>query len=190
MTRGKLYRQWLIGLGIGVFTSAVVGCAPSASLPPAGTILPTPPPVAAPTAPAPAADQPIIADGEPATPVHVRLILARLPRLGDTVEAKLIVSAIQPAPGTTASLVLPAGVSVAAGQGEQRLDLQPGRPVTLNVVLRFDTVGTKEIIGRALTPQPNGDIWGDQAVIYVDVLAAGQTPDQNTPTPPPAVPAS
>lgn len=190
MTRGKLYRQWLISLGIGVFASTVVGCAPSVSVRPSSTALPTPSPVAAPTAFAPAADQPITAEGEPATPVHVRLILLRPPHLGDTVEAQLIVSAIQAAPGTTAGFVLPAGVSIAAGQGEQRLDLQPGQPITLSVVLRFDTVGTKEIIGRALTPQPNGDIWGDQAVIYVDVLAAGQTPDQNTPTPPPAVPAS
>jgi hypothetical protein len=119
----------------------------------------------------------------------VTLSLDRAPQVGDEVGALLTILAVRPSPGTTATLMLPPSVNVASGQVDWKGDLEQDKPVELRSVLRFTAPGQLEITGRSLRMLDNGDIWGDQAVLYLDVRQPGEPPSQVTATPPPAQPA-
>jgi hypothetical protein len=148
---------------------------------------PTMPGVAA-TAMLPGAETPPPqASGSPSTPISVELWLSSWPALGDEVEARLTVHSIKPAPGTTATILVPAGVEVIAGPLESKGDLAPNQPLVLTAKLRFTTAGEVTVTGRALHTLANGDVWGDQAVVYLTIAAPGATPNL-TSTPPLAVP--
>ncbi len=150
--------------------------------PTSGTLLPS-------ATATPSTAQPLRAVGDASTPIHVELSLSKTPQVGDEVEARLTVSAVRASPNTTATIILPEGVTLVSGQANWRGDLDPNQPVSLNATLRFNTPGDMQIVGHSLRPSDNGDVWGDLAVIYLKVIAPGQPLDSNTPTPPPAEPA-
>jgi hypothetical protein len=127
------------------------------------------------------------ASGSPSTPIAVELRLSRWPALGDEVEATLTVQSIEPAAGVDATILVPAGVDVIAGPLVMKGDVSPNQPLILTATLRFTTAGDITITGRALHTLDNGDVWGDQANIYLTIAAPGAAPNL-TVTPPLAVP--
>ncbi len=140
----------------------------------------------APTLP-PATLPPPKASGSPSTPISVELEMSRWPALGDEVEVRLTVQSIEPATNIDATIIAPEGVEVTAGALAMKGDVGPNQPLVLTATLRFTTAADITIIGRALHTLANGDIWGDQAVLYLTIAAPGAPPNL-TVTPPLAVP--
>ncbi len=187
MRAARLVRAITRGsFGLLLFTAAV-GCGSAPG--PVPTSLPASIATAAPLQPA-STSAPLSAQGDAAAPIHVELSLAKTPELGDEVQAQFTISAVRAVVNTTATLSLPNGVSVIDGQTSWQGDLAPNQPIVLQATLRFDAPGRQEITGLARHEFDNGDVWADMAVIYLDILAPGQTPDLTTPTPPLPVPAS
>lgn len=134
--------------------------------------------------------EPVTAVGDASTPVQVTLSLARLPQIGDEVDATLTIKAVRAVPQVTATLMLPAGVLVVKGETTWQGDLATDQSITLQSRLRFTTGGNLELSGHARHEFENGDVWADLATIYLNLPEPDQPPAAGTPTPPPAVPAS
>ena len=135
------------------------------------------------------------APSDGSTPITVRLILSKAPKLGEPVDLTFIVSSILDAPGATATILLPDGAIVMDGDLEWVGDLGAKEPLTLRASMKFVDEGNWTIEAKALRELETGDVWGDAAYIYLYVTEeAGhvgfstETPprssDQEAPTPP------
>jgi hypothetical protein len=136
-----------------------------------------------------------------ATPITVKLTLSKAPRLNEPADVTLEVMTVADAPGTRAEILLPPGTQVASGSAKWSGDLKAGQPVTLKATIQFTQGGDLTVEGKALSPQPNGDTWGDSLSIYLHVteqagtVGFGKQPNPNLPkagdstlTPPAASP--
>jgi hypothetical protein len=109
------------------------------------------------------------APSEPSTPITVRLILSKAPRLNEQAELTFIIASVSEAPGTTATITLPEGAVLVEGDLEWSGDLVAEQPQTLQVTIMFVSEGNWTIEAKALRPLDNGDVWGDAAYIYLYV---------------------
>jgi hypothetical protein len=109
----------------------------------------------------------------------------------------LTITATSDASDITAAINLPGGATLLSGESTWQGELQAGQSQTLNVEIVFHAEGDWPLEGKALSPQPNGDVWGDASYIYLhvaeDASHLGYAPDNNfTDTgdqeaPPPAI---
>ena len=130
----------------------------------------------------------------PSTPITVKLILSKAPRLNEPAELTFIISSIENAAATKAAITLPEGTVLVSGNLTWSGDLAANKPETIQAKILFNTEGNKTLTGNALSDQGGGNVWGDAAYIYLHITqAAGfvgfptQPPGQSTtikPTPP------
>ena len=153
-----------------------------------------PVPTIAPQPPEPVEGQP---SGQPQTPITTKLLMSHVPLLQETAELTFTVSATSDASDITAEILLPDGAALLTGEATWQGQLKAGHSQTLNAVIIFHSEGDWILEAKALSPQPNGDVWGDASYIYLhvaeDASHLGFEPDNNLPhtgkpdTPPPAV---
>jgi len=95
--------------------------------------------------------------------------MAKVPLLNEEVEITFTFSSALDAPGTTATILLPSGVTLVSGDLEWTGDLEAGDLQTLEAVIQFTQEGNRTIEGKALRTLEGGDSWGDAAYIYLYV---------------------
>lgn len=190
---GNTLIKILLGIGIVLLVGCDTQDAPTAislqiSQTPISRSLTTPILVATPVQPT-AQPIPLTAAGNPSTPLSVELTLANSPRINTETQLTLTIRSIKPAPTTNATILLPAGVELVTGNLTWQGAITPEQPHTLAATIRFTHGGNFTLTGKALNPFDNGDIWGDQASLYI-TISDPQQPNTNTssPTPPLAVP--
>jgi hypothetical protein len=129
-----------------------------------------------------------------ATPLSVRLLATKPPRVNEAINLVLQVHAFQDAPGTIAEIQLPAGAKVLSGATLQKLDLAAGQTAEVAASVVFPQGGELSITGRALKEVSPQMTWGDSDSLYLTVgddvgklgfkasgtaeLAAGQSSDK------------
>ena len=144
--------------------------------------------------PGPVEGQP---SGQPQTPITTKLLMSHIPLLQETAVLTFTVSATSDVSDITAAIKLPDGATLLSGEATWQGQLEAGQSQTLNAVILFHSEGDWILEAKALSPQANGDVWGDASYIYLhvaeDASHLGFEPDTNftdidTPeTPPPAV---
>jgi hypothetical protein len=118
------------------------------------------------------------------TPITVKLIMSKAPRLNEEAELTFIISSISDAPATKATIILPEGTDLISGDLEWSGALKAKEPHTMKAMIKFITEGDKTIAAKALYDLGNGDIWGDAAYLYLNSTAdAGRVGFQAKPTP-------
>ncbi len=135
--------------------------------------------------------------GQPVTPIRTNLLMSHVPLLQESVVLTLTVTATSDASDITAAINLPSGATLLSGEPTWQGALQAGQSQTLTVEIAFHAEGDWPLEGKALSPQPNGDVWGDASYIYLHVAEDGShlgyEPDNNfsdddpLDAPPPAV---
>lgn len=116
----------------------------------------------------------LVADGashDAVTPIHVRIQLDRLPTLGKPATVTCEVRADMDAPGTTASIELPANVRFAGGTLHWEGDLTAGQTIVFSASIVADVPGDTTILGRALRRIDARNVWGDLAAAHFSVGA-------------------
>jgi hypothetical protein len=123
----------------------------------------------------------IVSSTESSTPITATLTLSLAPRLGQKADLTFTFKSILDTPGTQAEIILPDGAVLDSGSLKWSGDLNAGEPVTLKATIHFVKEGNFTLEGKALSPQANGDIWGDGADIYINVAkttgSVGFSPD-------------
>lgn len=109
------------------------------------------------------------APSDAATPITTRLVLAKAPSVNETVALTFTISSILDAPGTSATIILPEGAVLVAGDLAWTGDLKANEPQTVAATISFEREGKWTIEGKALHEVGNGDVWGDAAYIYLTV---------------------
>ena len=132
------------------------------------------------------------------TPITVKLILSKAPRLNELAELTFIISSIKNAHDTKATITIPDGTVLISGDLEWVGNLDANIPKTMKATIKFVTEGNKTLEAKALYELGNGDIWGDVAYIYlytsIEAGHVGFSPQpqlgtNNTePTPPGTIP--
>jgi hypothetical protein len=132
------------------------------------------------------------------TPLSVKLILSKLPLVGESVELRTVIETVTEAPGTVARIDLPSGVRLIRGDLFWEGDLKPNNPVIIQSTIQFEEEGQWKLEARALCPLNDGDSWGALAVIYLSISKdqsyigfPTETPSghqENFPTPQPVDP--
>ncbi len=107
--------------------------------------------------------------GDVSTPITVRLILSKAPRLNEEADLTFIISSIYDAPNTQASLTLPEGAVLTSGAATWSGDVKANEPQVLSGRIMFTTEGNKTLVAKALCDVASGDRWGDAAYIYLNV---------------------
>ncbi len=107
--------------------------------------------------------------GDVSSPITVKLILSKAPRLNEEADLTFIISSIYDAPGTQASLTLPEGAVLTSGAATWSGDVKANEPQVLSGRILFTTEGNKIIEAKALCDVASGDRWGDAAYIYLQV---------------------
>ena len=162
--------QRLIGvlLMTAMVGTALLGCTSVGT----STVLDTPAPAASPVLPTPTiqtAPPPGRPDDAPSTPLVVTLSMPKAPKVGEAVEVTLEVKAYQDAPGTTASIILPAGAQLLEGELTWQGDVVVETPVRLVATILFPQAGEYAIEGKALAVINADMTWGDLEAIYLTV---------------------
>lgn len=162
--------QRLIGI---LLVTALAGLAlPGCTVFGISTVIETPVPVTSPAAPTPTlqtAPPPGRPDDAPSTPLVVTLSMPKAPKVGEAVEVTLEVKAYQDAPGTTASIILPAGAQMLEGELTWQGDVVVETPVRLVATILFPQAGEYAIEGKALAVINADMTWGDLEAIYLTV---------------------
>jgi hypothetical protein len=139
---------------------------------------------------------PIVAtSSDPSTPITVKLILSKAPRLEEPADLAFIVSSVLDAPGTTVEILLPEGSVLVDGNLNWSGDLAANQPIQLQATMKFVKEGNWTIEAKARRDLENGDVWADAAYIYLHVTEntgqvgfSTQPPpelgEQEVPTPP------
>jgi hypothetical protein len=140
--------------------------------------------------------EPIVStSADTSTPITVKLILSKAPRLDEPADLTVIVSSVLDAPGTTTEILLPEGAVLVNGKLTWSGDLVANQQVQLQATIKFVKQGNWTIEAKARRELENGDVWGDAVYIYLHVTEnAGQvgfptqppseTGEQEEPTPP------
>lgn len=103
------------------------------------------------------------------TPLAVRLLATRAPRLGEAINVTLEVHAYRPAHGTIAEIRLPAGARLLGGSTQARLDLATNQRARLTASISLNRSGEQTITGRALKTVSKDMVWGDSDSLYLTV---------------------
>ncbi len=103
------------------------------------------------------------------TPIHVGLALDRLAGVGQVVSVTCTITADEDAPGTQASIELPANVRRVGGELSWSGDLRQHETVSFSAKLLFDAPGNTTIRARALRRIDAHNSWGDLAALYLTV---------------------
>src|SRR5262245_36882952 len=103
------------------------------------------------------------------TPLSVRLLATKAPRVNEAINLVLQVHAFQDAPGTIAEIQLPAGAKVLSGATLQKLDLIAGQTAEVAASVVFAQGGELSITGRALKGVSLQTTWGDSDSLYLTV---------------------
>lgn len=104
-----------------------------------------------------------------ATPLTVRLLAGKVPRVNEAVNIVLEVHAYEPAPGTVAEIQLPDGAQLLSGNTQARYDLAAGETQRLRAAIVFPQAGEYAITGRALSQISPDLTYGDQDALYLTV---------------------
>jgi|GEM_PF-3464486 len=123
----------------------------------------------------------------PVSPITMEFNASEIPVLGEDSEIFCRISSILDAPNTSASITLPSGVLLTAGNLTGRWDLKANEPVFLNITVRFTEAGDFKLEAEAHHAVNEGSSWGDQKAIY---LTIGQERSLFTPAPIYAEPAA
>lgn len=106
------------------------------------------------------------------TPIHVRIMLDRLPRVGQQASVTCEVMADMDAPGTVASIELPANVRFIDGVRSWNGDLKAGETISFSATVVADAAGDTTILGRALRTIDALNSWGDLAAAHFSIGAS------------------
>ena len=137
---------------------------PMPALQPTATLVPT----GAAPAPGPIEGQSAGA-GQPQTPITTKLLMSHVPMLQEATALTMTITTTLDAPDMTAVISLHDGATLLSGDATWQGQLQAGQIQTLHAVVQFHTEGDWILQAKALSPQPNGDIWGDASTIYLHV---------------------
>jgi len=159
---------------------------PQPTVPLPDVIKPTvqPPDVTEPTAQPPDVTEPPIAappaepiegqhSDQPQTPITTKLLLSHVPLLKETAELTFTITTINDTADITAVINLPAGAALLSGETTWQGQLKAGQSQTLHAVIEFHSEGDWILEAKALSPQSNGDVWGDANYIYLHVAQDG-----------------
>ena len=120
---------------------------------------------------------------DPSTPITVKLILSKAPRLNEEADLTFIISSISDAPATNAAIILPEGTELINGDLEWSGALNANESHTMQAVIMFVSEGNKTIEAKALYDLGTGDIWGDAAYLYLNTtVESGQAGFSSEPT--------
>lgn len=164
----KTQRRFAVLVAATTLTLSLLGCTAAGTLAPANTPIPEPDAVL-PTPTIQTAPPPGRPDDEPSTPLTVALRMPKAPKVGEAVEVTMEVKAYQDAPGTTASISLPSGAQLLAGETTWQGDVKVDTPVRLTVRVAFPQAGEYAIEGKALAVINPDMTWGDLDAIYLTV---------------------
>lgn len=121
--------------------------------------------------------------GLPETPITTKLLMSHVPLLQETVELTLTIAATSDASDISAAITLPDGATLLSGESTWQGKLEAGQSHTLIAAIVFHSVGDWILEAKALSPQANGDVWGDASYIYLnvgeDASHLGFEPDNN-----------
>ena len=113
------------------------------------------------------ASQPIIAVGDPQTPISVQLTLEQLPKIGDQTAATVTVMSREvDAPNTTARLIVPANMQLVGGADHWQGDLKADQPVSFTAEIKTLARGNAQLKATARREIDPTNIWADQAIVY------------------------
>ncbi|MBP8253030.1 MAG: hypothetical protein KAX40_11755, partial [Herpetosiphon sp.] len=113
------------------------------------------------------ASQPIIAVGDPQTPISVQLTLGQLPKIGDQTTATVTVMSREvDAPNTTARLIVPANMQLVGGADHWQGDLKADQPVSFTAEIKTLARGNAQLKATARREIDPTNIWADQAIVY------------------------
>lgn len=105
------------------------------------------------------------------TPITVKLILSKAPRLNEQAELTFIISTISDSPSVNATIVLPEGTSLINGNLKWSGAIKATESHTMKATIMFVSEGNKTIEAKALYAVDNGDVWGDSAYLYLNTTA-------------------
>jgi hypothetical protein len=102
------------------------------------------------------------------SPIIVKLILSKPPRLNEQAKLTIKIFSIFDAPDIKAFLILPEGTNLIDGEREWTGALKANEMKTLYATIMFITEGDKTIQAKAHYYLDNGDVWGDAAYLYLN----------------------
>ena len=105
----------------------------------------------------------------PATPIQVRLLAVKAPKVNEAINVRLEIYASQDAPGTTAEIQLPPEAQVLDGITFAELNIGAGQTEALDVTIVFAQEGEQTIQGLALRPVSEDEVWGDLDQLFFTV---------------------
>jgi len=158
-------------LGIVLIALALAGCTAVRTTGPTPSIPETSPAMITPDTPpaAVATEAPAQPAGAPSTPLVVRWIMDKAPKLNEEVDVVLEIQAYLDAPGTTARIELPPEARLVSGELLWQGDVLTGAPVRIPVRITFTQVGEFTVRGRAIRTVNADMVWGDEDAIFLTV---------------------
>lgn len=106
------------------------------------------------------------------TPIHVKVMLDRLSVPGQETTVTCEVTADLDAPGTTATIELPANARYIGGELAWSGYIRKNETISFSAKIVFDAAGDTTILGRALRKIDARNAWGDLAAVYLSVGVA------------------
>jgi hypothetical protein len=103
------------------------------------------------------------------TPLHAKIYLDRLPKVGEVAVVTCEISADLDAEGTTATIELPPNAQLVDGELAWSGDLAASQTISFSARIVFDAPGDTTLLARTRRPLGNGDSWGDLAAAYLSV---------------------
>jgi len=105
----------------------------------------------------------------PSTPITLSLGISKMPAVGEDAVVSARVMSIYDAPGTSVSIMLPAGAELVAGSLSGMLDLKANEPAYLNATIRFSQPGSYQVQATARKVVSQDAVWGDLKVLFITV---------------------
>ena len=103
------------------------------------------------------------------SPIYINLSISKIPLVNESVDLTCNVSSIMDAPNTTATITLPDGVELAAGDLTEQWDLKANEPVFLNATVRFTRADDYIIKAAARRVIDANNFWGDVESLYLTI---------------------
>ncbi len=103
------------------------------------------------------------------SPIYINLSMQKIPLVNEDADLICNVSSIVDAPNTTATISLPDGVELAAGDLTGQWDLKANEPVFLNATVRFTRADDYTIKAAARRVIDVNNFWGDVESLYLTI---------------------
>ena len=103
------------------------------------------------------------------SPIYINLSIEKVPLVNEDADLICNVSSIVDAPNTTATISLPDGVELAAGDLSGQWDLKANEPVFLNATVRFTRADDYTIKAAARRVIDANNFWGDVESLYLTI---------------------